>query len=980
MLVKTRIIIILLLVPYILLAQEVTYRYTRYGAEDGLLSTEIYCAIEDQKGYIWFGTDVGFSKFNGYEFINYTIEEGLTNNVIFNLYEDIKGRIWYMSFIGGIGFIENGNIESYPFNEKVLFLAKEKGWVSQIYMDKNETLHFIHSDGDYSAIDKKGNILPDNFMDGRNIIPLLGIENSIRLEFTKRSIQGAEDGARLRAIIGEKLIKEIIIPGFKMYSAIGLLPINETETFVILKGNHVIYLNESDIKVKESTRNISTISIDESRRVWVGYLNSGIEIYASIEAYFNNAPYLIKMFKGFNVSDILNIKNGGVFLSVENQGVYYIHNPKIENFDFGKRLRDNVTAICKTNTDEVVYSFESGEIYQITNLKTNSKQIGFIKDATNIKMINGDLYISSFNAGKKSVISSKKPFFRSIKGRDFDFIDKGVFVRSHAFVADIEKNNQLTYAVPGKHFFRSIYVENKNMIWLGGNEGLSMIKNGKWFDVNYLLSSEKKNVVVKSVAQLTDQTLIVTTSVNGIYFLRRKNGTFERYKIEIKNAVLENCKIDEKGKVIWVASNRGIYKIRYSDHFIKESIFRITENHGLASNEVNVIELVGEYVYAATKNGLSRFKKSELEKKYEPPRFYLTSFQVSGNEQLIKGGNRFRYSRNHIQFSFGALCYNCSGKVSYKCKLEGSEEGWHYTQARAIRYPALSPGEYRFLVSSANEDGIWGKPKVVSFSIIRPFWKTLTFFILLLAIIAFVIYIWYLRKVRSKIIQVNRIRHLEQQKRQVVQAKLTALRAQMNPHFTFNTLNGIQNAMLNSSIAEATNYISKFSVLLRKILEGSEKLKNTISEELEMLKLYMELENLRFSNTIQFEINLDSSLNPEFAEIPTMVIQPFVENAIVHGLSGKKGGAKRLEISLKEKEAELICIVKDNGIGRKRAEEIKLKNGFTHTSLGIKIANERLELLKSREIGEDFFTKIIDEYDDNGDAIGTTVKIRFTKD
>ena len=179
--------------------------------------------------------------------------------------------------------------------------------------------------------------------------------------------------------------------------------------------------------------------------------------------------------------------------------------------------------------------------------------------------------------------------------------------------------------------------------------------------------------------------------------------------------------------------------------------------------------------------------------------------------------------------------------------------------------------------------------------------------------------------------------------RQILEIELKALRAQMNPHFIFNCLNSIQAFILRENTFEATEYLQKFSRLIRLILDNSQKTSNTIEDEVEILGLYLDLEQLRLRNMFDYEIIVSKDLDKSFVEIPSMIIQPVIENSIWHGFSNsdKKG---MISVIFAKQQNQLSCTVIDNGIGRKKSIEIKERLGGTHESKGIKLIEDRLSV------------------------------------
>jgi LytS/YehU family sensor histidine kinase len=199
------------------------------------------------------------------------------------------------------------------------------------------------------------------------------------------------------------------------------------------------------------------------------------------------------------------------------------------------------------------------------------------------------------------------------------------------------------------------------------------------------------------------------------------------------------------------------------------------------------------------------------------------------------------------------------------------------------------------------------------------------------------------------------------------------LRSQMNPHFIFNSMNSIQSYISGNDNNTAMSYLSKFARLMRGILENSRQSMIPLEDEVETLDLYVELERLRFKNKFEFQMELESGLDQEGMYVPPMLIQPFVENAIKHGLVNK-GGDGLLKLSFTKEDKVIRCIVEDNGIGREKSSAAKMQNGKTHRSLGMQVTRERMDAIK-KEMNIDCNFKITDLKDEDGKACGTIVEI-----
>jgi LytS/YehU family sensor histidine kinase len=270
-------------------------------------------------------------------------------------------------------------------------------------------------------------------------------------------------------------------------------------------------------------------------------------------------------------------------------------------------------------------------------------------------------------------------------------------------------------------------------------------------------------------------------------------------------------------------------------------------------------------------------------------------------------------------------------------------------------------------VKASNNDGIWNEQGLsISISIRPPFWQTWWFSALTLLVAASVI--WVLYKFR-----VGQIRKEEKLKtefnKKLAEVEMTALRAQMNPHFLFNCLNSINRFIVRNDAVTASSYLTKFSRLIRLILQNSKSSTIPLKSEMEALKLYIEMEEIRFENRFDYDIYVEDSIETEYVEVPPLLLQPYVENAIWHGLMHKEAKGK-LTVTITRDGGLLSCVIEDNGIGRKRAEQLKSKSATRDKSMGMKITTDRLNLYQKQTQ-----VQIIDLLDVNGLPNGTKVII-----
>jgi len=289
----------------------------------------------------------------------------------------------------------------------------------------------------------------------------------------------------------------------------------------------------------------------------------------------------------------------------------------------------------------------------------------------------------------------------------------------------------------------------------------------------------------------------------------------------------------------------------------------------------------------------------------------------------------------------------------------------------------VKPGTYVFSVQGSNNDGFWDEDGVSLTIIITPFWyNTWLFrgFLLLL----FIFTVWFVisRRFRNIRKQYNVEKRVLDIEKQLFETELQALRLQMNPHFIFNTLNSIQSFILTNDTDKAVNYLGKFSQLMRQILANSRESYISVDEELKGLRYYMDIEKLRFDNKFDYSVSLDPEIDGEFMEIPPMVIQPYVENAIIHGLIHKRGTGQ-IDLNVSLVNDYMLWVIEDNGIGRSKAMKIREDSGLHRKSRGMLITMERLEVLN--KINKDKFSvKVIDLKNESGEATGTRVELMIS--
>lgn len=431
---------------------------------------------------------------------------------------------------------------------------------------------------------------------------------------------------------------------------------------------------------------------------------------------------------------------------------------------------------------------------------------------------------------------------------------------------------------------------------------------------------------------------------------------------------------DNEGN-IWISSSNGLARctfesVPFTDSVILKQVQTYTTADGLIGNEFALKAAWCDpdgTLYFGGSNHIARFDPTRLRKNTNIPALAVTSFRANDSLisiELLDGDEvTLDHTLNHLEFEFAALDYlNPQGNL-YAYKLEGIDRTWNYSgNRRYASYSGVAPGTYELHIRGANSHGTWNNTGIrIRIRITPPLWATFWFRGLVLAAVCGIGLTWYGNR---------RARRQEREERRVIEAKLQALRLQMKPHFIFNSLNSIHGFILLHKSKEAGAYLSKFSRLMRIALYHSRSSFISLRDELRFLELYLELEALRFDHSFSCDIRVDVSASQDSIQLPSMLVQPYVENAIHHGLRSRDSG--RLQIIFETPEpGQLRCTIEDNGIGRAAARAMQSRRD-DHQPIGTSVTGQRLELLNSF-LKKKFSVEIVDMYDSDGTAAGTRV-------
>lgn len=469
-----------------------------------------------------------------------------------------------------------------------------------------------------------------------------------------------------------------------------------------------------------------------------------------------------------------------------------------------------------------------------------------------------------------------------------------------------------------------------------------------------------------------DSLVYFATREKGIFIYHMHHDSIYEPINNIKDIMkLTNFVVDDEGDA-WFGSSKGI--LHYRRHINRLSLYN-TKN-GLYTDDflTNFCHFDQDKVFFGHNLKYISFDPKKLREDYDAKihvQFFFANNNPIRSADPIIGSASFEleYANNNISMAIGGPNYGTTQQYQVESRMLGLDDKWSLsTDPENIQFLALLPGKYTFQYKPLGQPD--AAAKEISINILHPFWtrtwvrySAIGLGIILLACLYFY-NIWTIKK---------RAFLQAEYERKIARIQMDALRARMNPHFIFNSLNSIKSFIIENDSRSAARYLTKFAHLIRQILNNSKEAMIPLHDELKSLELYIEIEKLRFNESFTYEIRNETKNVHDELKIPSMILQPFVENAIWHGLLHKKG-EKNIVITIKDNDGYITTTIEDNGIGRAKAEEMKSKTTIRDKSLGTDITSQRLSLVDNG--GRSGTVKIIDLYNEANDPSGTLVILK----
>ena len=748
-----------------------------------------------------------------------------------------------------------------------------------------------------------------------------------------------------------------------------------------------IFNSDSTIAFKFCQNNIISLMKDNKDGLWVGEKDGGVFYFSNI----NELKTSVKFLDNLSVSSIMKDNEGGYWFSTLENGIFYIADINFRHFTKTDGLSINkVNCLTVSNDNKLWLGLNNGKVNCIDNKKVvkeidcnllpnSNNNISSIVALNNGWVIVGgsELSVIKNNQKPKIVLNELNQGFFAKK---LFPLDKGFLFASYNTLYELYTiENRFAFRdLPVKHRIYSLLRDRQGITWIGTMNGL-LKYNGKELTSQL---EQSLNFRIDDLKEDKNSYLWAASKGKGLFILKDESVLLLNKKAGLASNFCSNVFIDSEN-IIWAGTNKGISKITIDSYKpFSCKIENYSTTNGLISNEINQIVVKGDSIYVATNDGVSVFNKNNVKRNKIDAPIYINKFQVNDSIYSIRDNYNLSYDQNFIKINFIGLSYQDPGNIEYKYRLIGLDTVWQYSKHTSIDYTTLPYGSYRFEVLAKNSGEYWSKKIAhISFIIEPPFWNTWWFQLSALLFALFFIFLFIKYRIKlvekrayEKMLQYQKIASNEKEKLELYQKatdmEMRFLGGQMNPHFTFNAMNSIQKFILNKEPLVAQRYLAQYSKLIRRVLENNMKKFVALEQEIEMLDLYLEIESTRFEKKFDFEIVLSRELEDCEYEIPPMIIQPYVENSIWHGLANKENGTGKITLNFSLEKECIKCVIEDNGIGRDRAAKFKIKK--EHTSVGMLITSQRLQNLHSKDyLG--IQNTIIDLKNNEGIVLGTKV-------
>ncbi len=940
----------------------------RYKQSSGLTCNEIYDVLQDKKGYIWTATDRGVFRFDGYRFESFTTTQGLTDNTVFCIEEDYGGRIWLMPFNGELCYIENNKVVQYIFNDTLKKYLPGMRIARTLHVDPSGIMvigYLLHGIIQVSATGKFTNLTSADSTMQRHYFAkeyeddlLMGTIDANKPEsryvFTFESVQST--------------VRTPIVNCPRRHSVSGTKRSNGSWCFAF--GNELIEI--------DATGNAQTIALpefvlclyeDQENCLWIGMNGGGARRYAPGTSVAQGE--FEDFYTGEIVTSIVQDSERSFWIATHHNGLIYIPSIHVRSWNPFPITNDKPLALLPAEEGGVYSLWRDHGVVRISG--DNS-----LKYLTKTPEKDGPYKTMSFNCDRRTLLigttitveelDPETGNYRELERTGANSINcgpEGIFIGAawnlHCLAAggkDQFVGQQGVWLRPEK-----LFRDTRQQLWMGALDGLYRVIDTtleSYASVHPLLAKR-----IADITELADGTLVIATQSNGIVFM--KQGEINVLdQADGFTAKLVVAMTPASKNSLWISVEGGLYQVKPDgkEFIIKEFPWL---NGLLANGGACYYDQEVNRFWLANEKEILRIDADARTENINSPPIYIREVLVQDSTLKPDQQAELNYDQNYISITYSGLAFRLQGKVQYRYRMAGQEEKWNYTRQNTVEFASLEPGDYVFEIQAENENGTWSEiPAKYTFVINAPFWQTQWFqvCVLLLALTLCS---------GAVALRYRILRKRDLLREQALMYRQEALASQMNPHFVFNAMNTIQSLVLNEDKSKALEMFSSFATLLRNSLQHSGERYIALNEEIRSLELYFHLEQMRFGEKLKFSIDVSANLQREKISVPAMLVQPMVENAILHGIGHREtGGTVWVRFFMEGKH--MVCEVEDDGVGR---DSSSIGRESDRKKSGIKITQDRLQVLRELEHSVYAFGIIDRKCTETGAAKGTLVRFNM---
>ncbi|MBN8852358.1 MAG: hypothetical protein BGO55_01260 [Sphingobacteriales bacterium 50-39] len=955
----------LYLLPFSSFSQE--YSYTRYDVKDGIAGSNIYCITQDKDGFLWMGTEGGVSRFDGSHFSNFTLDDGLPDIEVMQIFADSRGRIWMAPFSKSICFYYQGRIHNQE-NDRVLGQMPIRSGIVGFAEDMNgnilvaekTVLHLLSAGGQIKNIDT---------IDGTSI--------------ETAAVSRGPDGNFL--VQDKKTVFRFVNDRFTHFLAVDIL--FNYPTFISINSQligwrtvqpkykfHSMRLNrtiETDVE-HDTVRHVSLSAVGDS----LIYCNS---TRGTTE--YNIATGSIRNFQlGGRVSRTFRDDEGNIWFTTLGLGLFRLNSEAIRYIPLRtKNVAQNEVFTIRKIDNELMIGATQSMLFRFS--------LPSFRDAGSRPVINNEVdeirYIQKMKDQRLLVGAVTRLLYypySSAQSMDVEFSVKTACLKNDSEILAAGYRGVYVFDTKDLHVKDILWHERativycfNNSTYIGTLNGLYVSQQSRppeyWGAFDPLMKER-----ISSIVAAPDSTLWIATYGGGI--IGWKDGRRVSLLTRKQGLVSDLCRVLYlHDKILWVGTDKGLNKVDLGQS--GNPVTTYTASDGLSSDIINAIYADNSMVYVGSPGGLNFFN-ADYVGNASTCRLTLLGVINSGRNRLADTTSlRLPYADNNIRFEFAGISYMSAGNISYRYRLLGLDSTWKTTKETFLDYPTLPYKEYTLQLQAINKFGKVSRMLSIQFTVATPFWKTIWF--QGTTLLLFLLLTWLFVSLRMKQLH-HRQSEKEELSRRMIEMEHMALQAQMNPHFIFNCLNSIQQYIFDQDMFNANKYITGFARLIRATLHNSSKTFIPLSDEVSYLSTYLSLEKFRFKEKMDYNIEVDPSLRHQVEDIriPPMLIQPYVENCLRHGLRHRAGKGGFIRIRIIQEGDKLAFVIEDNGIGREQSARYKTREHIEYQSKGMSLTADRIRLINAVN-KESISIEVIDLKNAQDEPSGTRVIVRFPR-